>query len=38
MTALLVVGSAPSYYDDKAWMQAALDFAAKYSIVAGTPF
>lgn len=32
------LAAAPTYYDDKAWMQAALDFAARRNISAGTPF
>lgn len=30
--------SAPSYYDGKAWMQAALDFVTAYGLTKGTPF
>lgn len=30
--------SAPTYYDGKAWMQAALDFVTAYGLTIGTPF
>lgn len=30
--------AAPVYYDGEPWMQAAIDFCAKYSITSGTPF